>query len=208
MKINLATKTDVKPILAMLQEHLIDIDDPQTHHQKNGGFLIMNFSEQQITEMILDDKNNLVLVVKKDDFEENAAEKAKEKYDAKEDKMLGYLTSSRFGEISEDLQKNVLPYLQKEKINDLEKVIYYRQIAVKTNSGVKNIGSFLIENFFREAKISGYQYAVCRIVLEPICNQKSISFHQKFGFKQIGIAKESGFVSGVYLKDLARPCQS
>ncbi len=186
MKTEFANKSDVKPILAILQEHLLDLQNPNRLAQ-DSGFLVRHFSEKEIEDLILDNKNNLVLTARDDD------------------KVIGYITSSRFSQLSENIQKDVIDCLQVTKISDLSKVLYYRQIAVKygaTKSGIKNIGSNLIERFLKEAKIAGYDYIICRIIHEPVMNSRSISFHQKFGFDEIGTAKEKDFVAGIYLKDL------
>ena len=183
MEIKFADLQDAQPILSVLQEHLIDIKNSEVvKNHKNQGFLIRDFSLDQIKNIISDKTANLVLASKE------------------REELLGYLIGCRFSNLPKDLQRDILPCLVKQKINLLEQVIYHRQIAVK--SGTKNVGSPLMEKFLQEAKNASYQYVVCRIIHQPINNQKSILFHQRFGFNLIGEVKENGLVAGVYLNKI------
>jgi hypothetical protein len=183
MKIKLAKIQDTPQMLGILQENLVDISDPKVlQNQHQNGFLIRHIGVLEMEELVLDDKNNTVLAAKEND------------------KMLGYLIACRLNNMRADLCVGLLPSLRLQEINQLEKVIYHRQIAVK--NGFKGVGRLLLEEFLSLAKKSGYQYVVCRIIHQPIYNQKSVLFHQKFGFKQIGDDVNNAVVAGVYLCDL------
>jgi predicted GNAT superfamily acetyltransferase len=183
MKIHSATTKDIPGIMLILQSRLVDICDPNVAGAglENSGFLIGNIEHKEIEELILDEENNIILVAKDGD------------------EVLGYLIAHRFSEIA-DSKKGVLLSLESQKIQQLEKVIYYRQIAVK--SGVKNVGGLLLAELLELAKKSGYKHAVCRIVHQPVNNQKSILFHQKFGFNLVGDDAMGAVVLGVYLLNL------
>jgi hypothetical protein len=82
-------------------------------------------------------------------------------------------------------------------------VLNYRQISVK--SGFKKVGQLLMEGFLRTAKNRGYQCIICRIIHDPLLNQRSIMLHQKFGFNLIGnTSEDGGLMAGVYFCDLDR----
>jgi L-amino acid N-acyltransferase YncA len=179
MKTRLATQQDVPQILKILQEKLIDISNPNVlQKQHQGGFLIKNLGFDDFCQLITDRENNLVLVA------EN------------EDEILGYLIASKMSSVAPDLQSGIVPVLQQNQIVEFDKIFYHRQIAVK--NGVKKVGSALLLQLVNLAKQNNYKYIACRIVHQPIYNQKSVIFHQKFGFKQIGDDVKDGLVAGVY----------
>ncbi|MES2677982.1 MAG: GNAT family N-acetyltransferase [Pseudomonadota bacterium] len=183
MKTHFATLKNINSIRKILQENLVDIDDSRIlSERKNNGFLVRNISEKEIEELILDEKNHLVLVAEKDG------------------EVLGYLIASRFTYLPENLQNGVLSCLQMKKITDFEQIIYHRQIAVK--SGFKGIGGVLLAEFLTQAKLKGFKNVLCRIVHQPIHNQRSILFHQKFGFGFLGEIGENNLIAGLYLKNL------
>ncbi len=183
MIIKPAIHSDIEEILAILKSRLVDVNDPKIFNSEleNKGFLIGNVERDELEKLILDQKNNLILVAKEGD------------------EVLGYLIAQRLSEIV-DSKKAVVSCLKLHKIDDLQKVIYYRQIATKPQS--KNIGSLLLEELLKKAKEIDCEYVVCRIVGEPVNNQKSISFHKKFGFKQIGEDAIGRVKLGVYLYNL------
>lgn len=165
----------------ILEEHLIDIHNPQTlQNSKNNGFLIRNISSEQIEELIADQKNNLVLTAKENE------------------EILGYIISSKFSSAQKQYTKAMLPYLEQRKINP-DLTLYYRQIAVKL--GTQNIGKSLVSELLDRAKNVGYEHIICKIIHEPLKNHKSIAFHTKFGFNFIDELKED-VVAGLYLCDL------
>jgi L-amino acid N-acyltransferase YncA len=54
----------------------------------------------------------------------------------------------------------------------------------------KGIGKVLLQELIRLAKKQGLHTMIGVIDAE---NQSSVDFHEKFGFKTVGIIKESGF---------------
>ena len=101
-----------------------------------------------------------------------------------------------------NFQNMILPHIKEATIDWQSAIIYYRQIAVRKGFG--GVGSKLLSELIKQAKQSQYKYIVCRIIHQPINNQKSISFHKKFGFKLIDIEIEENIVAGIYLLDLVK----
>jgi predicted GNAT superfamily acetyltransferase len=169
---------DAQEIKAILEENLLNIQSPIDENQGNKGFLVNNIPLEEI-EQLIGNQNNIILVAK----ENNA--------------IKGYLIACNLA----DDEKSAIfyPYLESQKITS-NKIIYYRQIAKKLNSG--KIGNILLENFLKTAKSQGYEYVICRIIHLPINNQRSISFHQNIGFKLIGESREEKVTAGIYLLKL------
>lgn len=178
---DLATLADAESISLILQEQLIDINNAQLSPDLGSrGFLIRNFSPKEIADLILD-KTNLILVAKK------------------KNEVIGYIIGGKLNNIPAELRNDALLSLLKAQSESLDDVLYYRQIAVRSANKNSGVGRILISRFLNFAKTSGYQNVVCRIVHQPINNEKSIAFHQKSGFNLIGIAKEKNVVAGVYI---------
>ncbi|MGB5595305.1 MAG: N-acetyltransferase family protein [Crocosphaera sp.] len=57
----------------------------------------------------------------------------------------------------------------------------------------KGYGRILEEQLLKTVRNFGYHHIVAKILA---CNQKSIQFHQNFGFEMVGIQKEIGFSQG------------
>ena len=145
-----------------------------------NGFLMTQLTKERLEKMLADPQNYFLSVAKEGE------------------EVVGYLAgydATKIGQVF--LDNNPIPEEMKSK-----KIFYYKQIAKKP--GTKNIGGQLIVNMFDEVKKRGYFCVVCHIVHKPIYNQASISFHQKFGFKEIGSVeeKENAVKMGVYLKVL------
>lgn len=54
-------------------------------------------------------------------------------------------------------------------------------------------GTHLQTRLLQKVKEFGYHHVVAKILA---CNQKSIAFHQRFGFELVGIQKEIGYLNG------------
>ena len=143
------------------------------------GFLIRKLTKEDVREMLADQENHFACVAK------NGEE------------VLGYLTGCDVSKTEIDFFKHA-PELEKLKN---QKIFYHKQIVKKPDA--KNIGSKLLFAMFDEAKRRNYLHVVCRIVHKPFFNQASVSFHEKFGFKEIGAMEENGLQLGIYLKDLS-----
>jgi predicted GNAT superfamily acetyltransferase len=178
IKILAAQIDDVSEIEAISRQNLIDLATqaiaPNAHHQATKGFLTQNIGTSEISRMIIDPQNNLILIAK----ENNSVQ--------------GFIIASDL-----DANNDFNAYLQEANIDRQQKIIYYRQIAKKPGSG--KIGEALLSEFLSKAKSQGYNYALCRIIHGPINNQRSIAFHQKFGFKLIGQAQEKDRLAGIYV---------
>ena len=179
MRACLAQHCDIEKMMEICEENLLENNREKfsANDFSNKGFLLTRLTSQNVQEMI-DDKKNYVVLVAKDG-----------------DKIMGYL-------IACDIEK--VDYELREKIKELKnfrgKVFYHKQIVKKL--GVKQVGEKLLLSMLDEVNNRGYSHVVCRIVHEPFYNQASISFHQKFGFSQVGLYKKNEVLTGIYLKDL------
>ncbi|MGK7925734.1 MAG: N-acetyltransferase family protein [Spirulina sp.] len=54
-------------------------------------------------------------------------------------------------------------------------------------------GTHLQTHLLQQVKEFGYHHVVAKILA---CNQKSVAFHQRFGFELVGIQKEIGYLNG------------
>ena len=66
-------------------------------------------------------------------------------------------------------------------------------IYLKSTATKKGYGRVLQSALLEQVKTFGYHHVVAKIVAS---NQVSIEFHQKFGFKIVGIQQEIGFYGG------------
>ena len=142
------------------------------------GFLIVQLTEE-IAKKFIEEKENHFACVAIDGEE-----------------VAGYLVGCDIKKSGIDLFSNV-PELKKFQH---ENFFYHKQIV--KNPEAKNVGTKLLLTLFDEMKNRGYQHIFCRIVLEPFYNEISISFHKKFGFKEVGVMQEDGAKLGIYLKTL------
>ena len=59
----------------------------------------------------------------------------------------------------------------------------------------RGYGKHLQSALLQQVKEFGYHHVVAKILA---CNQKSIDFHQYFGFELVGIQKEIGYLNGTW----------
>jgi L-amino acid N-acyltransferase YncA len=115
----------------------------------------------------------------------------------KNDEVLGYLIGCDIAVSGINFPENIFDLKN-------EKIFYHKQIVKKV--GTKNIGEKLLLSMFDEARNRGYLRVICRIVHQPFYNELSVSFHQKFGFKEIAAMVEDSpslnLVMGIYLRTL------
>lgn len=169
---------DINCMIAICEENLVENNrDKMTSDDfSKKGFVFLKLTAADAKSMIEDQKNFLTLVLKDGD------------------EVLGYLIAHDVSKSEIEFQKKIL---QIEELKN-HKIFYHRQIAKK--SGVKNVGQKLLFTMFDEARFRGYSCIVCKIVHQPFYNQASISFHKKFGFKQISEIKTNDRNAGIYLK--------
>jgi predicted GNAT superfamily acetyltransferase len=168
---------DVAVMKEICEENLLDLNCEKTMLKDfaNRGFLMSRMDEKYTQNMIVDEKNYIVLVA------ESGGE------------IMGYLTACDISKIANEF-KNEIEQLENHRI------LYYKQIAKK--SGLKGVGKALILELFDEAKCRNYTSILCKIVHEPLHNRASDAFHGKYGFKQLRVAQEEGRMVGIYLKKL------
>lgn len=184
MIIESAEKKDLFRMLEILNKNLIPINKYQELNQEkteNSGFLIGSFSIEEISTRIDGKENHIILT-------------------AKEEEIIGYLISHNLRQIDDLMYKCFTSFPEINSIKDKKKILYYRQIAKLPEK--KNVGSKLVEAMFDKAREMGYEAVVCRIVHAPLQNKISIAFHEKFGFRFLGLVQNGDVTLGVYLKDL------
>jgi len=143
------------------------------------GFLVTAISEDLVKEMIDDHKNHLVFIAQENE------------------EIIGYLTACNIEIMPDDFLPSFKETLHK-------KTIYYKQIAKKP--GTQNVGDGLLNLFIKEAQENGYEQIICHIVHQPFFNQKSITFHEKYNFRNIGETIQNKSLGettlGIYLRKL------
>ena len=180
--VRLARHSDIGQMIEVCAQNLVENNREKfaAVDFSRQGFLIGKLTEEDAKKYIDDQENYFVCVAT--DGEE----------------VLGYLTGC-------DVKKSGIDFFSVEpslkKIQN-EKIFYHKQIVKKLDA--KNIGKKLLFAMFDEVKSRAYSHVICRIVHEPFYNEASISFHEKFGFQEVGSMEESGRVKGlkmgIYLK--------
>jgi len=173
-----AIHADITQMIAVCAQNLIENNREKLSADdfSKKGFLVRKLTKEDVEEMLADQKNHFACVVKEGE------------------KVLGYLTGCDAAKSGIDFSKHA-PDLQK-----ITKLFYHKQIVKVLEA--KNVGTKLLFTMFNEAKSRGYSHVICRIVHKPFFNQASISFHEKFGFKEIGAMEENGLTLGIYLLNL------
>jgi L-amino acid N-acyltransferase YncA len=181
MKVEKAKYEDIAQMIEVCRLNLVGTNKENfsSNDFTKKGFLVTALTEESAKEM-LDDEARFYVAVAKEDKE-----------------VVGYLSACDASSINDDFPEDVSEIFKR-------KTIYYKQIAKKPNA--KNVGENLINSLISEAKNLGYEQIICRIVHQPFLNQKSISFHEKFGFQQISEITQNNALGettlGVYLKKL------
>ena len=81
--------------------------------------------------------------------------------------------------------------------NNYDEFIYIDRVVVSLNMQGKGLGNILYESVFDHARLTGVPYVTAEIDISPP-NPKSLKFHEKFGFKEVGkqtVAKGKKVVS-------------
>lgn len=170
-----ATLQDAEKMVGICEENLVE--NKQENNLSQSGFLVTRLTSEVARKMIADEKNHLALILQEGD------------------QAMGYLTGCDISEMDLAFQNHVKNFLQ---LKNSSRIFYHKQIAKKINA--KKVGEKLLLAMFDEARKRGYREIICKIVHEPFFNQASVSFHQKFGFNEIGKIEENGRVLGIYLK--------
>ncbi len=175
------TDFEISQMIEICAQNLVENnrDKMSSNDFSNQGFLIRKLTKEDVKKMLSNQVKHLVFVAKEGE------------------NIQGYLTGCDVIESGFDFDLYV-PSLNKIAGG---KFFYHKQIVKRFEA--KNIGSKLLFSMFDEAKSRGYSHVICRIVHQPFLNQISISFHEKYGFKQVGEMFENNNVLGIYLKKLS-----
>jgi hypothetical protein len=148
-----------------------------------NGFLIHGFTREEAEAFALDREHYIVL---------NAVD---------EDHVVGYTIGCQVKILHPEFQAQMaLVSPELSAILQNNRVLYLRHIAKLP--GTKRVGTALLSELLHIAKQQHYDYVFCKIAHKPVLNKASISFHEKFGLRLLGVAEEDGHVFGVYLKAL------
>ena len=70
-------------------------------------------------------------------------------------------------------------------MENYDQFLYIDRVVVSASCQSKGIGNFIYKKMINHAKADGYPLLVAEIDVEP-ANPKSLKFHKKFGFKEVG----------------------
>jgi len=175
-----ATFTDISAITTIIKKNIISIEN-STHKQESTGFLLFQYTNQDIQSFIADKENYFVQIAKM------------------ENNIVGYAIACNLKEMPAlHLSLQALSIFN----NQFEyfKILYLKQIAKKP--GTHGVGKALMQSLFTHAAKKKYDYIVSRVVHEPIKNRISVSLHEKFGFNFVSLMQEKDHMAGLYLKQL------
>lgn len=181
--IRFAEINDIPEIMNVLEENLLS---NKSHLSKDaledGGFIVHRFDHNELEKYINNYTENILLVA----IEKN--------------KVVGYTLNCDLQALQPKWLETIVTTPEIKKILNTEKVLYCKHIAKK--SGKLNVGEKLFRVLFKEAKNRNYQYIVGQIVVKPIHNKLSESFHQKLGGINVGTLKNGDMDVNVYLKKI------
>ncbi|HKL41975.1 MAG TPA: GNAT family N-acetyltransferase [Clostridia bacterium] len=66
-----------------------------------------------------------------------------------------------------------------------DKFLYIDRVVVSKNCQSQGLGQFMYKKIIKKAKAKEYPFLLAEIDVEP-ANPKSLKFHEKFGFKEVG----------------------
>ncbi|OKH31702.1 GNAT family N-acetyltransferase [[Phormidium ambiguum] IAM M-71] len=69
--------------------------------------------------------------------------------------------------------------------------IYIKVVAIKLDYQSRGIGQFMYESLYEKFPNS---FISAFIVSKPLCNERSLKFHEKQGFQQVGIWQQKQFL--------------
>lgn len=177
-----ARKSDAVGIVEVLQANLISIKNVAENSKtdlEERGFLLGALTKEEMENYIADQKNKMVFVLKNGE------------------KVFAYLSACDFAKSDEKMREELSSF---PEIKKFQKILYYHQIAKLPE--VRNAGKKLLAAMLEEAGDRGYEAVLCRIAHQPIQNKASTAFHEKYGFKLVGMQGKNDVTFGVYLLNL------
>lgn len=173
---------DIPGIIIVLEQNTITNKSQDKKTLEAEGFLLHTFTTADLTKMISEPQNHIVLVAMEDD------------------EVIGYTMGYDLSINQPEGIENV-PHLPETPTDFLTtKNIFHRHVAVKLNKRGK--GAQLSRAFFQEAAARKYKYAIANIVQAPFKNLVSIRVHERLGYKEIGTVISHDITYGIYIKEL------
>jgi hypothetical protein len=185
MQVTTAQLADIPGIMSVLQENLLA---NRSHLSEatlsESGFLLHGFDAEELTQSIAN-KDHIILVAK-----ENRAVMGY---------AIGYILSDGRPEWFSRIEapESTLTALTQHKI------LHYRHIA--KIPGTKQVGTSLLNSLVKMAQAKQCRYIIAEIAKNPLHNQISTVFHEKMGFRLVGVVRDNHNIlhyNGLYLKML------
>jgi hypothetical protein len=179
IKTRQAVQIDSSEIIRILRQHLISFKQGDSQLESQG-FLIYPHTLTDIKSFILDKENYFVLVA-----EDN-------------NRVIGFAICCDIKlMISLKLHLASLPNMTELTSS---RILYLKQIAKE--NGTTGAGKVLMQSILQYASEVNCNYVISQIAHFPVRNSRSISFHEKSGFKLISTVEENDNTTGIYLKKL------
>ena len=119
----------------------------------------------------------------------------------RDNNIIAYTIACNWTQCETSLYADLVNIVKQNHLSINAKILYHWQIA--KNPSIKlQVGKHLMNELFNQAIKMNYESILCQVVHEPICNQNSINFHEKIGFKKIGDISDNTYKRGVYFKTL------
>lgn len=181
-EVTIATYENIPAILEILHNNLFTKKHaPTLQSLENEGFIYFSFSKHDLKSW-LDDKDYLVFVCHEND------------------KIVGYAIGCDLDKLTQQMRASFITLLESVGEFAKHKIFYHKQVV--TNHANAGIGTLLMKELFKQVKQRGYDHIICVISQQPYRNTKSINFHEKLGFKEIGTIQDHHAIDGFYLKQL------
>ena len=182
-----ASRTEIEGIMSVQTSNLLS-QKKEAGKKDLGqkGFLIHRASNEELEELISEEKNHIVLV-------------AKEK-----DRVTGYVLAYDLTDWRRKKPEWDSTIVAPEQIKELlgrGKTLYFRHIA--RLSECKGTGSVLLARLLQIAESRSYDRIIAEVLLKPIQNLASTRFVERFGFRAVGnVIDKDPLIWNLYMKEM------
>jgi len=187
-EIALAGAPDVASILQVQDGNLIKLSPENIERLKDGsrGFLIHALFGDELSDLVSDTKDNLVLVSRCNG------------------QVCGYALAydlTKWKRLNPAWERDVEVDGAEKEILNMGKIMYLRHIARR--DGFDRCGSSIMRALLEKARASSYDAVVAEILQAPVVNAVSTEFHEFHGFYRIGSVREGQEMRwGLFMKKL------